>query len=238
MSTCESSQPSESIRFDVLTLFPDMFPGYLSQGHLKRAVEQGKVDVRLHNFRDYAPGKRKQIDDRPFGGGPGMLMMCQPVFDCVEDVRQMCPEPGRLLMLTPTGRKLDQKLVEELAQETRLIVLCGRYEGFDDRIREGLEPTEVSVGDFICNGGEVPAMLIIDTVIRLIPGVLNDETSSRYDSFSHKGLLEHPQFTRPREFRGMRVPEVLLTGNHREIEEWQKEESLRRTAERRQDLLE
>lgn len=237
MSTAETFQPSESIRFDVLTLFPEMFHGYMSQGHLKRAIEQRQVEIQLHNFRDYAPGKRRQVDDRPFGGGPGMLMMCQPVFDCVEDVQQMAAEPGRLLMLTPTGRTLDQKLVEELAQESRLVVLCGRYEGFDDRIREGLEPTEVSVGDFICNGGEVPAMLIIDTVIRLIPGVLHDETSSRYDSFSNAGLLEHPQYTRPREFRGMRVPDVLLNGNHQEIEEWQRQESLRRTADRRQDLL-
>ncbi len=237
MSAAETFQPSESIRFDVLTLFPEMFHGYMSQGHLKRAIEQQLVEIHLHNFRDYAPGKRRQVDDRPFGGGPGMLMMCQPVFDCVEDVQQMAAGSGRLLMLTPTGRKLDQKLVEELAQESRLVVLCGRYEGFDDRIREGLEPTEVSVGDFICNGGEVPAMLIIDTVIRLIPGVLHDETSSRYDSFSNAGLLEHPQFTRPREFRGMLVPDVLLNGNHREIEEWQRQESLRRTAERRQDLL-
>jgi tRNA (guanine37-N1)-methyltransferase len=140
-------------------------------------------------------------------------------------------------MMTPQGRKLDQKLVEELAQEPRLLLLCGRYEGFDDRIRQGLQPTEISVGDFICNGGEVPAMLIVDTVIRLIPGVLGDETSSRYDSFSNAGLLEHPQFTRPREFRGMTVPEVLISGDHVKIEEWQKAQSLQRTAERRQDLL-
>jgi tRNA (guanine37-N1)-methyltransferase len=140
-------------------------------------------------------------------------------------------------MMTPQGRKLDQKLVEELAQEPRLLLLCGRYEGFDDRIRQGLQPTEISVGDFICNGGEVPAMLIVDTVIRLIPGVLGDETSSRYDSFSNAGLLEHPQFTRPREFRGMTVPEVLISGDHARIEEWQKAQSLQRTAERRRDLL-
>jgi len=140
-------------------------------------------------------------------------------------------------MMTPQGRKLDQGLVEELAQEPRLLLLCGRYEGFDDRIRQGLQPLEVSVGDFVCNGGEVPAMLIIDAVIRLIPGVLGDETSSRYDSFSHSGLLEHPQFTRPREFRGMTVPDVLISGDHKKIEEWQREQSLQRTAERRRDLL-
>ena len=225
------------MRFDVLTLFPEMFEGYLGQGHLKLAIERGLVELKLHNFRDFAPGKRKQVDDKPFGGGPGMLLMCQPVFDCVESVQAQGDKPGRLLMMTPTGRKLDQKFVEELAQESRLVLLCGRYEGFDDRIRLGLQPTEVSVGDFICNGGEVPAMLIVDTVIRLIPGVLNDETSSRYDSFSNAGLLEHPQYTRPREFRGMNVPDVLISGDHKKIQEWQQQESLKRTAERREDLL-
>ena len=225
------------MRFDILTLFPEMFGSYLGQGHLKLAIERGLVDIQLHNFRDFAPGKRRQVDDKPFGGGPGMLIMCPPVFDCVETVQALGNAPGRLLMMTPQGRKLDQKLVEELAQEPRLLLLCGRYEGFDDRIREGLQPTEISVGDFICNGGEVPAMLIVDTVIRLIPGVLGDETSSRYDSFSQAGLLEHPQFTRPREYRGMTVPDVLISGDHRKIEEWQQEQSLQRTAERRHDLL-
>ena len=146
----------------------------------------------------FRSGKRRQVDDKPFGGGPGMLLMCPPVFDCVESVQAQSETPGRLIMMSPQGRKLNQELVEELAGEQRLVLLCGRYEGFDDRIRQGLQPTEISVGDFICNGGEVPAMLIIDTVIRLIPGVLGDETSSRYDSFSKAGLLEHPQFTRPR----------------------------------------
>lgn len=225
------------MRFDVLTLFPEMFEGYLGQSILKLAIERGLVDVQLHNFRDFAPGKRRQIDDKPFGGGPGMLIMCQPVFDCVEAVQAQAPSPGKLIMMTPQGRKLDQSLVEELAQEERLLLLCGRYEGFDDRIREGLQPMEISVGDFICNGGEVPAMLVIDTVIRLIPDVLGDETSSRYDSFSKSGMLEHPQFTRPREYRGMAVPEVLLSGDHQAIEKWQDEQSRRRTLERRSDLL-
>ena len=226
------------MRFDILTLFPEMFESYLGQGHLKLAIERGLVDIRRHNFREFAPGVRRQVDDRPFGGGPGMLLMCQPVFDCVEAVQAQGDAPGHLLMMSPQGRKMDQRLVEELAQEPRLLLLCGRYEGFDDRIRQGLQPTEISVGDFICNGGEVPAMLIIDTVIRLIPGVLGDETSSRYDSFSQSGLLEHPQFTRPREFRGMTVPDVLISGDHRKINEWQQDQSLRRTAERRRDLLE
>lgn len=225
------------MRFDVLTLFPEMFESYLGQSLLKLAIRNGLVDVQTHNFRDFAEGRHKQVDDKPFGGGPGMLMMCGPVFDCVEHVRQQDSRPGRLIMMSPQGRKLDQPLVEELAQEERLMMMCGRYEGFDDRIREGLQPMEISAGDFICNGGEVPAMLLIDTVIRLIPGVLGDETSSKYDSFSESGLLEYPQFTRPREFRGMTVPEILLSGNHEAIAQWRHEQSLKRTKERRSDLL-
>ena len=225
------------MRFDVLTLFPELFASYLGQSLLKLAIDRGLVDVQAHNFREYAEGKHKQVDDKPFGGGPGMLLMCGPVYDCVDAVQKQDDRPGKLIMMSPQGRTLDQKLVEELAVEERLIMLCGRYEGFDDRIREGLQPLEVSGGDFICNGGEVPAMLLIDTVIRLIPGVLGDETSSRYDSFSNAGLLEHPQYTRPREFRGMSVPDVLLSGNHEAIARWQHEQSLKRTAERRSDLL-
>ncbi len=225
------------MRFDVLTLFPEMFESYLGQSILKLAIQRQLVDVQTHNFRDFAEGRHKQVDDKPFGGGPGMLLMCPPVFDCVESVMGSSDTPARLIMMSPQGRQLDQRLVEEMAQEERLVVLCGRYEGFDDRIREGLQPMEISAGDFICNGGEVPAMLLIDTVIRLIPGVLGDETSSKYDSFSDSGLLEHPQFTRPREFRGMTVPEILLSGNHEAIAEWRHEQSLRRTAERRSDLL-
>jgi tRNA (guanine37-N1)-methyltransferase len=225
------------MRFDVLTLFPEMFASYLGQSILKLAIARGLVDVRTHNFRDFAEGRHKQVDDKPFGGGPGMLLMCQPVFDCVEHVSAQDSRPTRLIMMSPQGQRLNQKLVEELAQEQRLMVLCGRYEGFDDRIRDRLKPLEISVGDFICNGGEVPAMLLIDSVIRLIPEVLGDETSSKYDSFSRSGLLEHPQYTRPREFRGMPVPEVLLSGNHQAIAKWQQEESLKRTAERRADLL-
>ncbi|MCA9057663.1 MAG: tRNA (guanosine(37)-N1)-methyltransferase TrmD, partial [Planctomycetaceae bacterium] len=226
------------MRFDVLTLFPELFESYVGQSLLKRAIEHGLVNVSLHDLRQFAPGKRRQVDDKPYGGGPGMLISCQPVYDCVEHVQALDEKPGRLIMLSPQGRTLDQALVEELAQEPRLLLLCGRYEGFDDRIRQGLQPLEVSAGDFICNGGEVPAMLIIDTVIRLVPGVLGDETSSKYDSFSDAGLLEYPQFTRPREFRGMTVPDVLLNGDHQAIEKWRQEQSLQRTAERRQDLLE
>ena len=225
------------MRFDVLTLFPDIFEGYLRQSILKLAIQRGLVQVKLWNFRDWAKGKRKSVDDKPYGGGPGMLIMCPPVFESVEAVQQDGDKPGQLVMLTPQGRPLDQKFVEELVQQERLLLLCGRYEGFDDRIRQGLQPLEVSVGDFICNGGEVPAMLLIDAVIRLVPGVLGDETSHKYDSFSESQLLEYPQFTRPREFRGMTVPEVLLNGNHQLIECWQRQESLKRTQERRSDLV-
>ncbi len=225
------------MRFDVLTLFPDIFGGYLQQSLLKLAICKGLVDVRTWNIRDWAKGKHRKVDDRPFGGGPGMLLMCEPVFDCVEAVQADDTEPGQLIMMSPQGRKLDQNLVAELATYQRLLLLCGRYEGFDDRIRQGLKPLEISAGDFICNGGEVPAMLIIDTVIRMLPGVLGDETSAKYDSFSDSGLLEHPQFTRPREFRGMSVPDVLLSGNHEEIQRWQTEQSLTRTQQRRSDLL-
>jgi tRNA (guanine37-N1)-methyltransferase len=224
------------MRFDVLTLFPEMFSGYLGQSLLNLAIQKGLVDVNTWNFRDWALDKRGTVDDKPFGGGPGMLITCQPVFDCVKAVQAEADEPGQLIMMSPRGRKLDQDLVMELATLPRLLLMCGRYEGFDDRIREGLEPMEISVGDFICNGGEVPSMLIIDTVIRMIPGVLGDETSNKYESFAESGLLEYPQYTRPREYDGMNVPEVLLSGNHQAIAKWQQEQSLAATEERREDL--
>jgi tRNA (guanine37-N1)-methyltransferase len=225
------------MRFDVLTIFPEIFNGYLQQSLLKLAIEKGLVEVHLWDFRNWAPGKRRSVDDRPFGGGPGMLICCQPVFDCVEAVQKEGGEPGQLVMLSPQGRRLTQKVVEELAEFPRLLLLCGRYEGFDERIREGLDPIEISAGDFIANGGEVPAMLVIDTVIRLVPGVLGDETSHKYESFAESGLLEYPQYTRPRVYRGMEVPEVLITGNHQEIARWREEQSLKRTKERRADLF-
>lgn len=225
------------MRFDVLTLFPEIFEGYSKQSILNLAIERGLVDIHLWNFRDWATDKRKSVDDRPYGGGPGMLLMCEPIYDAVKTVQESADEPGTLIMMSPQGKQLDQPLVEELATHKRLVLLCGRYEGFDERIREGLKPLEISAGDFITNGGEVPAMLIIDTVIRMIPGVLGDETSSKYDSFSDAGLLEYPQYTRPREFRGMSVPEILLSGNHEAIAKWRREQSIRLTHERRKDLL-
>ena len=221
------------MRFDVLTLFPELFQSYLQQSLLKLAIEKQLVDVRLWNIRDWATDRHKSVDDTPYGGGPGMLMACPSVYASVEAVQADGDQPGQLVLLTPQGRKLDQGFVRELARFPRLLLLCGRYEGFDERIAEGLQPLEVSAGDFICNGGEVPAMLVIDTVIRLVPGVLGDETSSKYDSFGESGLLEYPQYTRPREFRGMTVPEVLLSGNHGEIARWREQQSLERTRLRR-----
>src|SRR5262249_6404670 len=213
------------MRIDVLTLFPEIFQGYFSQSILKLALEKGLVEVHLWNIRDWARGKHRSVDDRPFGGGPGMVIMPGPVYDAVEDVQQKAPQVGQLVMLTPAGQRLDQKLVQELAAYPRLLLLCGRYEGFDERIRLGLKRCEVSVGDFVCNGGEVPAMVVIDTVIRYVPGVLGDAASVTEESHSTPGRLEYPQYTRPRVFRGMEVPEILLSGNHQAIARWRRTQS-------------
>lgn len=216
------------MRFDVLTLFPDLFSGYLSQGLLGLALRRDLVQIHLWNIRDWATGKHKSVDDRPFGGGPGMVMMPGPVCDCVEAV-QAQSEPGELIMLTPTGERLTQRVVEDLATRKRLLLLCGRYEGFDERIRRTLRPRELSAGDFVCNGGEVPAMLVIDTVIRLIPGVLGDDQSAADESHSEDGRLEYPQYTRPREFRGLTVPDVLLSGDHGAVAAWRRAQSEHRS---------
>jgi tRNA (guanine37-N1)-methyltransferase len=222
------------MRFDVLTLFPDMFPGYLSQSLLKLALDRGLVDVRLHNIRDWAEGRHKCVDDRPFGGGPGMVLMVKPVVECVEAVRARDSDPGHLILLSPQGRRLDQAVVEQLAGKRRLVLLCGRYEGFDERVKGILHPDEISVGDYVLNGGEVAAMVVIDAVLRLVPGVLGDERSNKQDSFSgDERLLEGPQFTRPREFREHRVPDVLFSGNHSEIARWRREQSLKRTQDQK-----
>jgi len=217
------------MRFDVLTLFPEIFQGYLTQSLLKLAIQKGLVEIHLWSIRDWAKGKHKSVDDRPFGGGPGMVLMPGPVFEAVEAVRAQADEPGLLVLLTPSGERLRQALVKELSQQRRLLLLCGRYEGFDERIRLGLRPRELSIGDYICNGGEVPAMVVIDTVIRYIPGVLGDPQSLAEESHNTPGRLEYPQYTRPRIFRGMAVPDVLLSGDHGAVARWRQEQSLLRS---------
>jgi tRNA (guanine37-N1)-methyltransferase len=226
------------MRFDVLTLFPEIFSGYLTQSLLKLAIERSLVSVHLHNIRDWAKNKHHSVDDRPFGGGPGMVIMPGPAVEAVEAVQQLEETPGRVVMLTPQGRTLNQRLVEELAEHRRLLFLCGRYEGFDERVNDILKPEEISIGDFIINGGEVAAMVVIDAIIRLIPEVLGDEDSGRYDSFSTGNrLLEFAQYTRPREYRGLEVPEILLSGDHQQIAKWREQSSLERTRQKRPDLL-
>jgi tRNA (guanine37-N1)-methyltransferase len=225
------------MRFDVLTLFPGMFPSYLGQSVLKLAIERRLVDVQLHDIRDWAHDKHRMVDDRPFGGGPGMVLKVEPVVECVEAVQALTNEPGHLVMLTPHGRKLEQSVVEELATRKRLVLLCGRYEGFDERVRQILKPEEISIGDYILGGGEVAAMVIIDSVARMVPGVLGDEESNQQDSFSgQERLLEFSQYTRPREYRGLSVPDVLLSGNHQQIAQWRDRESAIRTQQQRADL--
>jgi tRNA (guanine37-N1)-methyltransferase len=225
------------MRIDVLSLFPEMFEGVLGLGVLGRAVERGIVDVEVTNIRDFSIGNYGKVDDKPYGGGCGMVMKCEPVFDCFDSVMKKNPAPGRVIMLTPAGKKFDQAMAEEFSNEDRLIMMAGRYEGFDDRIREGLNAEPVSIGDYVLSGGELGAMVLIDAVVRLMKGVLGDDESSTDESFSD-GLLEYGQYTRPEEFRGMKVPEVLLSGNHAKIEKWRKEQSLERTKLWRPDLLE
>lgn len=225
------------MRIDVLTLFPAMFEGYLGQSLLKKAIDAGLVDVKLHDIRQWSRDKHHKVDDRPFGGGPGMILRVEPVVECVEAV-QALGEPGHLAVLSPRGRTLNQQIVEELAEKSRLLLLCGRYEGFDDRVFEILRPDEISIGDYILNGGETAAMVVIDACVRLIPGVLGDEESNQHDSFSAGNrLLEFAQYTRPREYRGHAVPAVLLSGNHEQIARWRREQSYLSTRQRRADLL-
>jgi len=226
------------MRFDVLTLFPEIFSSYLGESLLEKAIGKGLVETHLHNLRDWANDKHNRVDGRPFGGGPGMVIRAEPVVEAVEQIQQLGSAPGKLILLTPAGRRLDQTIVEDLAQLPRITMICGRYEGFDQRVIDLLRPEEISLGDFILNGGEVAAMAIIDSVMRLVPGVLGDEQSAIDDSFSSGNrLLEFPQYTRPREYRGLEVPEVLLGGNHQQIAAWRQEQSRKNTAEKRADLL-
>jgi tRNA (guanine37-N1)-methyltransferase len=211
------------LRFDVLTLFPGIFEGFLGESILKRAMARGFVGVHLWDIRRWAAGKHQQVDDRPFGGGPGMVLMAPPVVAAVEAVEALDPAPARRIMLTPRGRRFDQAWAAELARESRILLLCGRYEGFDERINQVLQPETLSIGDYVLSGGEVPAMVVIEAVMRLIPGVLGDAASAVEESFGPEGGLEYPHYTRPREFRGLSVPEVLLSGDHAEIARWRRE---------------
>lgn len=231
-----ADQEAKPLRIDVLTLFPEVFGPMLGASILRLAAEHGLVGYHVHDIRAWSEDKHLKVDDRPYGGGPGMVMRCEPVFRACETVRGMDERHGRLIMLTPQGRLLDQSLAQELADSDRLLLLCGHYEGFDERIRAGLDVEEISIGDYVLSGGEAAAMVVIDAVVRLLPGALGHQDSALRDSFSD-GLLEGPQYTRPPEFRGMRVPDVLLSGNHAEIEQWRKTQSAERTRRRRADLL-
>jgi tRNA (guanine37-N1)-methyltransferase len=226
------------MRFDVLALFPRILDSYLGESLLKKAVDRGLIQVQVHDIREWSHDKHHKVDDRPFGGGPGMLLRVEPVVECVEAVQKMASPPGEVVLLTPQGRRFDQRIAEDWVQRQRVLLVCGRYEGFDQRVIDILTPDELSIGDFVLNGGEVAAMAVIDAVMRLIPGVLGDEQSHAQDSFSgdHR-MLECAQYTRPREYRGHEVPEVLLSGNHEEIARWRLEHSYQKTRERRSDLI-
>ena len=223
----------DGVKIDVLTLFPAMFAGPLDESIIKRARETGLVDLKIHNLRDYAHDRHKTVDDRPFGGGPGMLLKPEPIFEAVETLAR---ENTRVILLSPSGRRFNQSIAGDLARRDDLLLIVGHYEGFDERVRERLADDELSIGDYVLTNGALPAMVIIDAVVRLLPGVLGDEESATEESFSH-GLLEYPQYTRPAEFRGMKVPEVLLSGNHAEIANWRAEQARLRTEERRPDIL-
>ena len=223
------------MRIDILTLFVEMFDGFLSTSIVGRAIQRELVDIHRTNIRDFARDKYGSVDDASYGGGPGMVLMCQPIFDAVEDVRSEAQPEGKVILLTPQGRPLKQNIVEELAGEDRLILLAGHYEGFDERIRQGLADDEISVGDYVLSGGELAAMTLIDSIVRLLPGALGKDESTHEESFA-AGLLEYPQYTRPREFNGMKVPEILLNGDHAKIAQWRRDQAEKRTKERRPDL--
>ena len=224
-----------ALRIDILTLFPEMFTAVLGTSIPKRAAEKGLVEYKFTNIRDFATDAHKSVDDKPFGGGPGMVMMCQTVFDAVESAEKQDPREATRILLTPQGRPFTQELAEDFARRERLLLIAGHYEGFDERIVEGLRPMEVSIGDYVLSGGELAAMVVIDAVVRLLPGALGAETGAADEAFAD-GLIEYPQYTRPREFRGMSVPDILLSGNHAAIAKWRQEQRESRTQDRRPDL--
>lgn len=225
------------MKIQVLSLFPEMFEGVFGSSILKKAQEQNKAELSVINFRDYSTNKHKQVDDYPYGGGAGMVLKPEPLFAAVEELTKQSAKAPRVILMCPQGERFTQQKAEELAQEDSLLFICGHYEGYDERIREHLVTDELSLGDFVLTGGELAAMTMIDSVVRLLPDVLGNQVSHQDDSFS-TGLLEHPQYTRPAEFKGFKVPDVLLSGNHAKIDQWRREQSLKRTYERRPDLLE
>ena len=224
-----------AMRIDILTLFPEMFGPVLGVSIIARAIASGLVEVHLTDIRAFSTDRHRQVDDASFGGGAGMVMMCQPVFDAVQGVQAQAEPAGLVVLLSPQGRRLDQEMAEQLARRERLILVAGHYEGFDERIRIALADVEISLGDFVLSGGEIPAMAVLDAVVRLQPGAVGTADSVKEDSFS-MGLLEYPQYTRPREFRGMAVPDVLLGGDHGKIAAWRAEQAAERTRQRRPDL--
>lgn len=222
------------MRFDIITIFPEMFAPILNESIIKRAQQKKKVAVRVHDLRAYTKDKHKKVDDRPFGGGPGMVMTPQPFFDAVKRIKGK--RKGKVILMSPSGKRLTQKLVRDLAKDKNLIVLCGHYEGVDERVREKLVDESISIGDYVLTGGEIPAMVLIDCVTRLLPGVVGKEASLTDESFEG-GLLEYPHYTRPANFRGVKVPDVLLSGNHLAIKKWRQEQSRRVTRRNRPDLI-
>jgi len=221
------------VRIDVLTIFPGIFESPLRESLLGKAIEAGILDVRVHDIRDFTTDRHRQVDDESYGGGPGMVMKPEPVFAAVESLGE---GPKRVILLSPAGRRLDQALVRELAKEPWLVLISGRYEGVDERVVEGLPAEEISIGDYVLSGGEIPALVLLEAVTRLVPGVVGSEESLERESFE-EGNLENPHYTRPGEFRGMRVPDVLLSGNHAEVERWRREAALEKTRRNRPDLL-
>ena len=220
------------MKIDILSIFPEMFNGAFSESIIKRAVDSGLVEINIHNFRDYTEDPHNKVDDTPYGGGAGMVLMCQPIVDCLESIKT---DDSYVILLTPSGVRYNQGMAYELSHKKHLIFICGHYEGFDERITNFVD-LELSIGDFVLTGGEIPTMAIVDSIVRLIPGVINEE-SHLEDSFNENYLLDYPSYTKPRVYRGLEVPEVLISGDHKKIDEWRREESIKRTRDRRPDLL-
>ncbi len=225
------------MRVDIITLFPSMFKNPFDESMIKRAKEKGILEIKLHDLRQFTHNKHRTVDDAPYGGGAGMVMKPQPLFQAVENIKEEINSSFRIILLSPQGRLLNQKKVKELAKERALLFICGHYEGVDERVREHLVDEEISLGDYVLTGGELAAMVVVDAVVRMLPGVLGSENSAREDSF-YEGLLDYPQYTRPSDFRGWKVPSVLLSGNHQKIKEWRRKKMLETTLRKRPDLLE